>query len=750
MNITPCAEAAVVLVDNGKARAAIILAKSASASEQWAAQDLASHLKRISGADITIVSEAKPLPATAIVLGDGDAARSLGVTIDRDRLAPEGFVIRAVGERVVIAGGRERGTLYGVYSLLESLGCRWWYPGASTIPSLRTVSIPDTDVTELPALEYRDVLYGEMDDSDAAQLWRVRNKINGGFYKRMPAKYGGAYAFMQLVHSYGRLAPANKYFADHPEYFALKRGKRVNSQPCFSSEGMVKVMTEAILRERAAHPAYRHFTIGQNDNNNYCECEGCQQLAKQYGLSGMQIDFAQRIARRVRESYPDIRINVPAYSWSRQPPLGGKLPDRGMSITLCSIECNFGQPLIEGYPEVNAAFKRDIEDWSAIADKLLIWNYTTNFKHFELPYPNYYSLVPNVKFYVENKVKGIMHQGTHTSAYGQFAPLNMWVLARAMWNPKQDGRQLVAEFMHGFYGPAGEHVLAYANALDRAKEHLRRPLFCHWSRATYMHDAYLSPELVETAERHFVAARSAVKGKADLLRRVRIAHLPIQYLVAKRPESLWPAVKRARPGADWQSYCEALVSAGREAGIRQVAERDSAQFFYEWLSDYGAQKKRDWHADLPSELKSVARSKFRFIQAAQFTGQMRFLQRSTGATDAWAQKVISHGWSIQHRLGPPYDYIPGNRYALYARVRARATDPTRDGLAMQTGFYVKGARGARGGLAMAAADGSWKTVNCGEFLAPPEGGSFFVCLDSRTKEDVRDAEIDAIWIRAVD
>jgi hypothetical protein len=749
LTITPCVEADVVLVRNGQTRARIILSHSASESEQWAARDLADHLKQISGANMDIVTGGDRISPTAIILGDGQAARSLGVTMNADELGPDGYVIKIVGDRLVIAGGRRRGTMYGVYTLLESLGCRWWYPGASTIPNLSTISIPDMDVTDVPALEYRDFLYGDMDDSEAAQLWRARNKINGGFYKQMPSRYGGAYTFMQLVHSYGRLAPPQKYFADHPEYFALKRGTRVNSQPCFSSEGMVKVMADAILRERMTHPEYRHFTIGQNDNNNYCECDACQQLAEQYGLSGMQIDFAERIAKHVRATYPDMRINVPAYSWSRQPPLGGKVPDKRMSITLCSIECNFGQPLVAGTPEVNAAFKRDIEGWSAIADQLLIWNYTTNFKHFELPYPNYYSLVPNVKFYVENHVKGIMHQGTHTSPFGQFAPLNMWILSKAMWNPDQDGRKLVAEFMHGFYGPAGEQVLAYANALDAAKEALHRPLFCRWSKATYLHDAYLSPALVETAERLFIAARSAVENDAELLHRVNIAHLPIQYLVAKRPQ-LWPAVKRARPNVNWKTYCETLVATGQQAGIIQVAERDSARFFYEWLLDYGAQKKHNWQADLPIELKHADPTTFRFVQAAQFTGQMRFLQKSSGATDGWAQKVISHGWSIQHRLGPPYDYIPGKRYTLYVRVRAIATDPTRDGLALQTGFYVKGSPGARGGLTMAAADGTWKTLNCGEFTAPAEGGSFFVCLDSKTKALVRNAEIDALWIRVVE
>ena len=47
-----------------------------------------------------------------------------------DLPAGDGFVIRTVGDRVLIAGRGARGTLYGAYAFLEEpLGVRWYMPG---------------------------------------------------------------------------------------------------------------------------------------------------------------------------------------------------------------------------------------------------------------------------------------------------------------------------------------------------------------------------------------------------------------------------------------------------------------------------------------------------------------------------------------------------------------------------------------------------------------------------------------------
>ena len=62
--------------------------------------------------------------------------------IDFAALGDEGFTIQTSGPHLVIAGGRLRGTMYGVYAFLEEvLGCRWYAPGASFIPKKPTIKI---------------------------------------------------------------------------------------------------------------------------------------------------------------------------------------------------------------------------------------------------------------------------------------------------------------------------------------------------------------------------------------------------------------------------------------------------------------------------------------------------------------------------------------------------------------------------------------------------------------------------------
>ena len=384
-----------------------------------------SHVEQMSGAKLEVRIE--PDRHRQATRSSSATAKTFGRWVWRSTQrtwVSKGFVIKSVGNHLVIAGGRQRGTMYGVFTLLEKLGCRWWYPGASTIPKTKTITVPPLDERQVPVLEYRDFLYGEMDNSEEAMIWRARNKVNGGFHKDMKPEYGGAYKFHTLVHSYDQLMPPSRYFAAEPARYALRGGNRNAGQPCFSNPAVVRTMADSILRLIDQHRDWRFFTIGQNDNSNYCQCDDCNALAERYeSHGGSQVHFAKEIGKIVWRKHPDVILNVPAYRWTRKPPKNIDLDPR-MAITLCSIECNFGQPLAEGYPDENAAFKADIEGWSKIAPRLFIWDYTTNFTHYLLPYPNYYVLAPNVKFYADHKARGIMHQGSHTTRHGQLAPLS--------------------------------------------------------------------------------------------------------------------------------------------------------------------------------------------------------------------------------------------------------------------------------------------------------------------------------------
>lgn len=726
----------IALVMDGASDYVVVLCRDASASEKWAAADFVTHVKQMTGATLKVRPEGGALPAKAVIIGDGAAARSLGVKIDPKQSGDDGFVIKTVGKRLVIAGGRRRGTMYGVYTVLESLGCRWWYPGESSIPKTKTLRIGPLDDAQAPVMEYRDMLYGENNSSEPAMLWRARNKLNGGFYKRMDAKYGGTWTFDTLVHSYGRLMPAGKYFKDHPEYFALVRGKRSTHQPCFSHPETVKIMADSIKRELKAHPEWKHITLGQNDNNNYCRCEKCAALMKKHGGSGAQLDFARRVAKIVHEDYPGVVINVPAYRWTRQPPKG-IAPEKKSVTTLCSIECNFGQPLADGYPKENAAFKADIQAWSRVSPKLYIWDYTTNFTHYILPYPNYYVLQPNVKFFADHKVRGYMAQGSHTTRHGQFAPLCMWVLAKALWNPNADGRKLVEEFCLGYYGPkAGALVLEYANLLDQAIQKPRMPIWC--TRRTYLSAPYLTPELMTKADQLFRRAEQAVNGDPVLLKRVQTDHVPVLYVLIKRPADMTFTADRPLP-----NVLREFAAFGRAARINRAAEGDHAAELFDWAQDYARRIEADPKSTLPAEVRKLPPKKVRFLQAAQLDRQVKFLQKAPGAGDGWVQRVISPGWSIVHKLGHPWDFKVGSKYRLFIRVKAAMAKPN-DDTAITVGIHNPGRRRTCSRSIKAnEVNGQWQVFDIGPWQPDKNGGAFYI---ARGRTNVKLVLLDCLWL----
>ena len=123
------------MAENGQSAYRIVVADDASPSTKHGAEELQKFLKEITGVKLPIISDRQPPGPKEIILGDNAHLRTLGLTIDVPRLGNEGYVIRTVGDRLVIAGGQLRGNMYGVYGFLEDhLGCRWFAPGVSRIP----------------------------------------------------------------------------------------------------------------------------------------------------------------------------------------------------------------------------------------------------------------------------------------------------------------------------------------------------------------------------------------------------------------------------------------------------------------------------------------------------------------------------------------------------------------------------------------------------------------------------------------
>ena len=215
----------LLLANNGVARHVIVVDPAAAPPELTAARELAATLRQITGAEFLVQTNSKA-PTRAILVGAGEAARKAFVKVAFDGLGDEELVIQTRGNRLLLAGGRPRGTLYAVSRFLQDqCGVRWWTPWASRIPKQPSLRLGHLDLREKPAFEYRESFWYPAFDAD----WSWRNGCNGNSSRLTPEK-GGRISYKGFVHTFYPLVPPEKHFAEHPEWFSLIKDKRTTDR----------------------------------------------------------------------------------------------------------------------------------------------------------------------------------------------------------------------------------------------------------------------------------------------------------------------------------------------------------------------------------------------------------------------------------------------------------------------------------------------------------------------------------------
>jgi hypothetical protein len=529
---------AVTISQDGQAKAIIVVAADASAPEQHAAKELAAFLGQITGATFEIANQEKS--HTSCLFVGPAAAKQVDKQFSTDGLGAEGVVIKTFGDDLILAGGQPRGTLYAVYTFLEDqLGCRWWSSTESTIPKKLSIRVDAVSVRYVPPLEYRSSFWFDAFDGD----WAVRNQCNGQAH-RLDAKRGDKHVYEGFVHTFDWLIPWKKYFADHPEWFSEINGKRTtdHAQLCLTNEEMRKELVKNLKERLRSNPAATIASVSQNDWHGNCQCPKCAAIEKEEGSpAGLMLRFVNAVAADIEPEFPKVAISTLAYQYTRKPPTITK-PRHNVIVQLCSIECSFCRPLAD---ERNKAFRDDIVGWSKIADRLYIWDYTTNFRHYVMPHPNLRVLGPNVKFFADHNVKGIFEQGAYQSYGSEMAELRAWVLAKLLWDPSRDGEKLTNEFIEGYYGPAATEIRAYLKTTHDAVEQCGDWLGCFENHTA----KYLSFDTLVRGWQHLKAAEAAAQNDPAVQFRVQVAELPVLYTFIMRWNDMRAAAKTA--GADW-------------------------------------------------------------------------------------------------------------------------------------------------------------------------------------------------------
>ncbi len=563
--------AEITLFENGQSPYKIVVAANAIPSERYAAEELQRYLERMSGARLPIVTSDGERTEHEIVLGANALPKNVEKPAALDRLGADGFTLKTAGNRLIIAGQGPRGTLYGVYALLEEkLGVRWFTPDFESVPRPARGVLPDLDESQTPPLEYREVFWSEfMHNADFA----ARHRMNGNSYP-LTEKHGGKIvSYFPFVHSFDMLIPP-ALFDTHPEYFPLIDGKRKNGyvQRCLTNPDVLRIATDRVRQWIKEHPEATVISVSQNDTFNNCQCPQCKALDDAEGSPAASLlKFVNAIAAAIEKEYPNIRIDTLAYQYTRKPPRSIR-PHKNVIVRLCSIECCFAHPFDQCPNEKNRRFVEDIQAWQPVAPLLYVWDYTTNFGHYQQPFPNFNVLQANVRFFVAHGVKGLFEQGNYSGGgHGEMEPLRAYLFAKLLWNPEADVELHTNEFLAAYYGKAAGPIREYMALVQRQvqPEGVHAYIFDR-PTAKYLTDELLveGGKLLDEAER--------LADNDEIRLRVRTARLPVWYVKL--------ATNRVT-GADRTRMLDQFLGIARQVGISNVSEARSLD---EWVKQMTA------------------------------------------------------------------------------------------------------------------------------------------------------------------
>ena len=347
------------IVEDGTPLAIIAIHPDADEIAREAADDLQTHIRMASGAEMPIIeaTDVGALPADKIhlVVGSG-LAEQLG--IDAAELEPEEYVVETVERNIVFVGhdlGRDgnpaskvrksTATVWAVGWFLDhQMGVRWLWPGegGTYVPEQRTIVAPDLHVREQPTLQQRKLrtqVHGEpsqencrlLTDEQRAQIvaettrWKHRHQMGSR------STFGFGHAFGQWWEDYSEEHP--DWFAKPPAGMEPRTGNR--TKLCVSNPEVAA----QIIEEWQAAGSPDNWNVCPNDGSQFCTCDNCRAMdsppdqdpeaiwTNGGDLSARFLTFWNSLITTMRETNQNATISSYAYSCYRNAPPGMTVND---------------------------------------------------------------------------------------------------------------------------------------------------------------------------------------------------------------------------------------------------------------------------------------------------------------------------------------------------------------------------------------------------------------------------------------
>lgn len=583
-----CHASDVQLVVDQKPMAEIVIPEKPSLTEKKAALVLQDFVRRITGATLPIGASPSGNMPHLIFIGRTASFK------DQRRMIPlkaEGYDVSIFQGNIYFNGGSGQGLLYGVYELIEKqFGARKYDQGPATVPQKPDLSLPnDLHLRHEPDFVYRESFYPPSADKEYLDWHHLQR------FEDLWGLWG---------HSFFKIIPPEKYFQDHPEYFAWSNGRRQATQLCLSNPDVQRLAISYIKDQIADNPDALYWSIAPMDNDGYCRCEKCAGVdSMEGGPQGSLIRFVNAVAAK----FPDRFFTTLAYGYSSKAPKSIR-PAKNVYIILSTIEATRSRSLL--YDPNAASFRNQLVQWSKTTPNLFIWNYTTQFTSYLNPFPVYDHYQADIQYFLENRVKGVFEQGSG-EMISDLSSYASYIQAKILWDPSLKAKDVEADFLQGYFGPGSGSVKDYIGQLITARDETSVRLDIYSNPIANRKD-YLAPGWMEKYKNALSKAQDAVNANSKYAERIRTLRLGLEYAELEQAKSYGAHASgyftisadghlQIRPG--WEDRVQHFVKNAQKSGVTGFSELGGAPV--EYLKDWADILQQTSHSSLIFGVKPV-------------------------------------------------------------------------------------------------------------------------------------------------
>lgn len=477
----------------------IVTSSSPSPVDQFAAGELARYLAKMTGATFSVHPSGKT-PAQAIVLGRAQV-ELIDPGFSTQQLGDDGFILRRSGGRILIAGAGDRGTLYGVYELLEKLGCRWFAPnfafyGAATgelVPHIAHPVVAELNIAQRPSFKWRKLYIEEGRSHTPQELkqmvdWMAKARMNvldcpidyqhqhhtewDNFREALIPELRKRGILIEVGgHGYPNFLPPEKYFAAHPDWFGMRDHKRTaDPRVVFSTanKDAVDTFVSNISSYLRAHPEIDVLDVWPPDSAVWSEAPEDLALGSP---SERQILLLSYVLQQLQPGFPKLKLQFIAYETYTVPPLAHQ-PSPGIFMDFCPINRSFEDPLYASSNPQSQEYFHNLQSWLdgvMSPSEISIYSYITKYAWRSLPILIPHLIVDEIRRFHQMGVGGF---ATYSEP-GNWATfeLDHYIVARALWDSQLNVAHELEDYTSHRYGSAGPAVLSYLQIVEDVAPH---------------------------------------------------------------------------------------------------------------------------------------------------------------------------------------------------------------------------------------------------------------------------------------